>query len=353
MGGLEIPPKPPIMADMNALCIPRGVRALFVIATLVVGIWLAAGTARAATVTVAPGDTLGAIAARNGLSVTALARANGIGDPDHVQAGRRLVLPGSGATAGGGSSTGTVYVVRAGDSLGSIASRHGTSVAALAAGNGIRDPNLITAGRRLVISRRTGGVAVSSGGASNAYTVRPGDTLSAIASRQGISVSALSAANGIRDPGLIVVGRVLRLPASRRGPAPSGPTSSAQVAGLIQVHAARYGVDPALARAIAWQESGWTQSVVSSAGAVGVMQLMPATAKWLGSSVVGRRLDPRRIEDNVEGGVAYLGWLRRHGGSTRVAVGGYYQGLSSLRQRGPYDDTKSYVANVLSLVGRV
>ena len=136
-------------------------------------------------------------------------------------------------------------------------------------------------------------------------------------------------------------------------PAASAPTSSWQVADLIARHSARYGVDASLARAIAWQESGWTQSARSSVGAIGVMQLMPATAHWLGTDVIGRRLDPERLEDNIEGGVAYLGWLGRHAGDTRTAIGAYYQGLSSLRHRGPYDDTQAYVASVLSLRGRV
>jgi soluble lytic murein transglycosylase-like protein len=125
------------------------------------------------------------------------------------------------------------------------------------------------------------------------------------------------------------------------------------VADLIDRHSARYGVDASLVRAIAWQESGWTQSARSSVGAIGVMQLMPATARWLGTDVIGRRLDPERLEDNIEGGVAFIGWLGRQSGDTRTAIGAYYQGLSSLRSRGPYDDTRAYVANVLSLKGRV
>ena len=321
--------------------------------TLLAILWIAAGPARGATVTVASGDTLGAIAVRSGTSVAALARANRISDPNLVRAGRRLVIPGGG-TSGSAVASGGAYRVRAGDTLGSIAARHGTSIGALAALNGIADPNVIAVGRGLRLpGGGYGSAAVGSAAPSRAYTVRAGDTLGAIAARHGISVGALAALNGIANPALIAVGRVLTVPGSRPAAAASTPTSSAQVAGLIQAHAARYGVDPALARAIAWQESGWTQSAVSNVGAIGVMQLMPSTARWLGRSLVGRRLDPHRIEDNIEGGVAYLGWLRRHGGSTRAAVGGYYQGLASLRERGPYDDTKDYVANVLSLVGRV
>jgi N-acetylmuramoyl-L-alanine amidase len=104
---------------------------------------------------------------------------------------------------------------------------------------------------------------------------------------------------------------------------------------------------------VAWQESRWIQTARSSAGAIGVMQLMPATAGWFGPAVLGRRIDPNRLEDNIEGGVAYLAWLQRQAGDTRTAVGAYYQGLTAMRERGPYDDTRDYIASVLSFRGRV
>ena len=263
----------------------------------VIGLLLAGAVgARGATVTVAPGDTLSAIAARHGTSVGALARANGIANPNRIQAGRRLALPGAGAASGSvpAASGGTRHRVRAGETLGRIAARYGTSVSALAALNGIRNPDRIVAGTSLSI------------------------------------------------PGA--------LPASA-GTAPAA--SGGDVRGLLHASAARHGLDPALARAVAWQESRWNQRAISSAGAIGVMQLMPGTARWFGPAVLGRRIDPHRIEDNIDAGVAYLAWLIRQSGSTRTAVAAYYQGLSSLRQRGPYDDTRDYVASVMSFRGRV
>jgi N-acetylmuramoyl-L-alanine amidase len=122
---------------------------------------------------------------------------------------------------------------------------------------------------------------------------------------------------------------------------------------MITRAAYRHGVDPTLARAVAWQESRWSQSALSHVGAIGVMQLMPETARWFGPAVLGRRINPHHIADNVEGGVAYIGWLLRQTGSERLAVGSYYQGLRATRTRGFYDDTKDYVANVMSFRGRV
>ena len=321
-------------------------RVAFVLVTAAAVLLLASATAQGVTVTVRAGDTLGAIAARSGTSVTALAGANGIRDPNLVRAGMRLTIPGTGGgpgVAGGGS-----YRVRPGDTMSGIAARHSTSVAALARANGIRNPGLIRIGMRLTVP--VGGSAPAQAAGGGTHRVRPGETLGGIAASYGASVSALAALNGIRDPGLITAGRLLRLPAGA-GPGLLVPTPG--VAELIALHAARYAVDPALARAIAWQESGWSQSARSRVGAIGVMQLMPATARWFGPAVLGRRINPHRLEDNIEGGVAYIGWLTRQSGSTRWAIMSYYQGLASLRHRGPYDDTKDYLASVNALYGRV
>lgn len=280
---------------MSAGIAIRQARPWIVAAALVLLVLGIAASARGAAVTVRPGDTLSAIAARNGVSVGALAQANGIADPDVVQAGRRLVVPsGSGTMTTGGSS---------------------------------------------------------SGGGS--YTVRPGDTLSGIAASHGTSVAALAALNGMSDPNRLAVGRVLSVPGATPSPAWSAPTPAGEVASLIASAAARYGVDPALARAVAWQESRWTQSARSHAGAIGVMQLMPATARWIGPAMVGRRIDPHVLSDNIAGGVAYLAWLRQRSGSDREAIMAYYQGLASLRDIGPYNDTRAYLRRVVSYVGRV
>jgi len=333
---------------------------LVIAAALVLLVILGLGTATAASVTVRPGDTLGAIAARNGTSVGALARANGITDPDVVRAGTRLALPGSGTvatsgTAGGGGS----YTVRSGDTLGGIAARNGSSVGALARANGITDPNVLSVGRRLTLPGGGGGASIPAGmvpvgtGGSGGYTVRGGDTLGSIAAAHGTTVRALAALNNIANPNVLPVGRRLSVPGGSPSLPGTAPTSSSAVAALLQLYADRHGVDPALARAIAWQESRWTQSARSSVGAIGVMQLMPATARWFGPAVLGRRINPRVLEDNIEGGVAYLGWLQRQSGDTRTTIGAYYQGLTAMRTRGPYDDTRDYIASVLSFRGRV
>lgn len=109
----------------------------------------------------------------------------------------------------------------------------------------------------------------------------------------------------------------------------------------------RYGVGSNLALAISWQESGWQMDQISSAHAVGAMQVLPSTGRWL-STVVGRRLELRDLHDNVTAGVVLIRVLRDHAG-VRHSVAGYYQGLASVRANGMYRDTKHYVSNVLYL----
>ena len=91
------------------------------------------------------GETLGIIAQRYGVAVTAIAQANGISNPNYIYAGQSLVIPTgttppSPAPPPGGTTT---YVVQPGDTLGAIAARHGTTVNELVALNGIMNPNLI------------------------------------------------------------------------------------------------------------------------------------------------------------------------------------------------------------------
>lgn len=108
----------------------------------------------------------------------------------------------------------SLYTIRSGDTLSSIAARYRTTVAALAQANGIANPNVIYAGRTLRIpdgfsATPASPVNLSGGGGAQTYTVRPGDTLSGIAQRFGTTVGALASRNGIANPNLIFVGQRL------------------------------------------------------------------------------------------------------------------------------------------------
>ena len=111
----------------------------------------------------------------------------------------------------------------------------------------------------------------------------------------------------------------------------------------------RYGISSDLVRSLAWVESGHQPQVVSSAGARGVMQVMPATRRYIEQVLIGRRL-PRTVDGNIHAGVAYLArQLRIFRPNVRRGVGAYYQGTRAVRRHGLYPETVRYVRTILAL----
>ncbi len=93
---------------------------------------------------------------------------------------------------------------------------------------------------------------------------------------------------------------------------------------MIRQTAARYRLDPNLALAVARAESGYNQNAVSPVGAIGVFQLMPKTAEWLG-------VDPYNLKENIDGGVRYLSQLiKSYGGDLSQTLAAYNWGSGNL-----------------------
>lgn len=126
----------------------------------------------------------------------------------------------------------------------------------------------------------------------------------------------------------------------------AGP-GTGEIAKMVQVAAQKYGVDPKLALAVAQTESNMTADAVSSAGAVGVMQLMPETARAMG---VRNIYDPR---ENIDGGVKYLKqMLTTFNGDIKKSVAAYNAGPGAVTKYAgvpPYSETQAYVGKVLAL----
>lgn len=198
------------------------------------------------------------------------------------------------------------------------------------------------------------------------YTVEFGDTLSEIAARFDVSVGRLADANDLDDPDRLVAGTRLALPPADPGSAEAGPgadgaattdppapASRGQVGELIERTARAHGWSPAFVKALAWQESGWNQDRVSSAGAIGIMQVMPTTGEFVSAHLAGRPLDLDDPADNVLAGVLFLDYLYGlTGGDAERTLAGYYQGLASAREHGRFPSTDRYIDNVLALRAR-
>jgi LysM repeat protein len=342
---------------------------------------------------VAPGESLFSIAATDGLGVDQLAAANGLSPTTELIAGSTLQIPPQSGTAGDASSTVTpvatstststssagAYVVQPGDTLSGIAARAGLSPDSLAAANGLDLNGVLISGTVVRLSGSAAMVPVSttvpvstSSSSAGAYVVQPGDTLTAISARAGVSMPSLAAANGLDPNRFLISGTVLHLSgspavassASAAVSQPVGavaegspvnppyPTPERVTAPQVGSIAAANGVPASLADAIAWQESGFNNDLVSSADARGVMQILPGTWDWIQHSLDtgGPALAPASASDNVRGGVLMLhSLLDATGGDPAMAAAGYYQGLPSVHQHGLYPDTQRYVQNVLAL----
>jgi LysM repeat protein len=309
---------------------------------------------------VAPGESLSSIAAVDGLTVDQLAAANGLPADALLIAGSAVQIPPQMASVGSFGSVGSSGSVGSTGSTGSV-------------GDGDADADDGASGS-------TSPAAAAPPAASTAYVVQPGDTLSAIAARAGTSVAELAAVNGLDPNGLLLSGSSLTLsgsgsgsgtssgagsssaatsqpvgPAAEGSPgAPPYPTQQTVTSDQVGQIAAANGVPPSLAEAVGYQESGFNNGLVSVAGARGVMQILPGTWDWVQRTLTaGMPLDPASATDNIRGGVLLLrSLLDATGGDPALAAAGYYQGLPSVRQNGLFPDTQQYVNSVLALQGR-
>ena len=285
--------------------------------------------------------------------------------------------------------------VKAGDTVWGLASRHGVPVEQVLRLNKLKASSLIFPGQKLTISRGASlpkpGVQKSkpagkkqatrkarstrAGSAVKTYTVRAGDTLSAIASKNGVSLATIFRANNMGASTIIYPGQKIKLSGTASAPKTAARTASkttkraannslvsnkflhytydaqthananaskrtlfarqvpsrAQMRQIVADTAVRYGVDPRLALAHAQIESGFDARAVSPANAVGTMQVLPSTAKWMGNTI-GRQLDPLDPHDNVTAGVLFIKYLHNNADNRDQAIGAYYQGLAGIKR---------------------
>lgn len=121
----------------------------------------------------------------------------------------------------------------------------------------------------------------------------------------------------------------------------------AEIDGLIEKYSNKNGLDKDFVKALVKQESGFNPNATSKCGAMGLMQLMPATAQGLGVS------NAYDIEQNIAGGTKYLkSMIDRFDGDAKLALAAYNAGPNAVKKYGgipPYQETQNYVKNVLSI----
>ncbi|HEY8343797.1 MAG TPA: LysM domain-containing protein [Bacillota bacterium] len=155
--------------------------------------------------TIRAGDTFFSLAARFNVTVQQLINANPGVDPNRLQIGQQICIP---TQAPGPCPGGFLYTIRAGDTFFSLAARFNVTVQQLAAANPGVDPNRLMIGQQICIP--TAPPVACPGG--TLYTIRAGDTLFALAQRFGTTVAAILAANPGLDPNNLQVGRIICIP---------------------------------------------------------------------------------------------------------------------------------------------
>lgn len=233
--------------------------------------------------TVQPGDTLYSISRRYNVSVSALASANGLTMNSWLYTGQQLVVPGVAAVPAqapaAAPATGNVYTVKAGDTLLTIAARHGLRVSQLATANGLTWNAWVYAGQRLTIPGAAAEAPAAETPAETpvtasdgVYVVQAGDNLFRIALRHNVSLASLKAANGLYSD-IVYVGQKLTIPAP----------GSTPVAQPVAAPAPGHGVSGEK-----WIDVNLsTQTITAYQGQTPVYSALVSTGLWGTPTVVG------------------------------------------------------------------
>src|SRR5262245_55961185 len=238
----------------------------------------------------------------------------------------------------GQAAASVLYRVRAGDTLTAIAAVHHTTVPVVARLNRLDPERFLPVGLVLRLPDRRARRSLAP------YVVRHGDTLSQIASARGITLAYIVRVNHLDADALLLEGQRILLPRAR-------PSRQA-IQASIRRWADHYRIPQPRALALAWQESGYQADVVSEAGAIGVMQVMPQTRTYVESILIGRPI-PDTADGNVRVGLAYLRHLLNLFGNTQLALAAYLQGDNSVRTQGICRSTRRYIANILAIASRI
>ena len=196
---------------------------------------------------------------------------------------------------------------------------------------------------------------------AHGYKVRPGDTLWSISHQEGVSYAKLLRANSeLTNANLSYPGETISVPDPPAPPAAAAPPAAParpgldreQAKALLAAAARHHGLRSSFVLALSYWESGWNQSVVSSSGAIGMMQITPGTAAYAGPWLLGRKVDIRKPADNTELGAALLRRYVDEFKDPKLALAAYYQGEAGTRKHGIYPSSQRYVDGIWALRNR-
>jgi beta-lactamase class A/LysM repeat protein len=318
--------------------------AVLILAGLFGGRSLVANVADGTQHVVTPGETLSGIAARYGVTVDQLVGLNGIADPDRLVGGQTLKLPAQSSRATGGSPSPT--------GVGSGQAGGPATTGPASQGQQGAPANAQAPAR------------------ATEYVVQAGDTLSGIGKALGVSMRALLDANEIGDPDRLRAGQKLTVPAGVPPPAPGVPTGRSNQPGalaaggpasgpqedagaLVDRLARQYGVDPALARALAWIETDGRPRRLDAADDLGYLSVTDKTFEFVQQSLVKHALDRADPSDNLEAGIVYVASMLKWGGDDSKGLAGFLQGPGSVRANGVRPAVEEEVKRILALRDRL
>lgn len=276
---------------------------------------------------VQPGENLSQIASRYDTSISELVAINGISNPNFIFVGQSIRLPGSQS----------VYYVKQGDTLSDIAVRLQTNISNLVQLNNISNPNLLQIGQAISYGNFGTGTLSSSAPTSFLYRVNTGDTLGSIATKFETSINQIGSLNEFDAADAIYAKDLIRIP-------------SPQIVSTIYYWATEYGVPPDLLLALTWWESGWDNTLVSYAGAIGIGQLIPATVDFVSEALIGVRLNPYNSEQNIRMSARFMAYLlSQTNNNSNYALAAYYQGLGAVTRYGVYNSSWRYINGIQAL----
>jgi N-acetylmuramoyl-L-alanine amidase len=278
-----------------------------------------------------------------------------------------------------GTATAGAVTVRRGDTLWDLSRRYHVNLNQLASANGMRLQDVLPIGRNLAIPRPNTAVAAASASTTKtaSKTASTKTAASPTASTKTASTKAVSTNGAARTSAASASAAASASTAPQYTAAQltqmrsfcvayRAPTGSTPLPDGLVAHSERlalrplfvkwsqtYGVSASLIEAIAWQESGWQNDVVSSANAQGIGQLLPTTAAFVSGTLIGLNLKLTVASDNIQMMARFFAYLltAAHGDQC-VALASYYQGFGAFQHFGVLPQSQLYVRSVFTLRSR-